>query len=132
MNFLLDTHTLLWVISEKEKLSNQVIQTFGNPVNSFSASAISFWEISLKFSLGKLSVQGILPEDMPGLTVQSGFKIISLSAEETSSYHRLIKTSHKDPFDRMLIWQAIQRNLTFIAKDDDFNLYKIAGLKTLR
>ena len=108
MNYLLDTHTLIWVISEKEKLSSQVNQTFSSPDNTFFVSSISFWEISLKFSTGKLGIQGLIPEDIPILLVQSGFQLISLSPDESATCYRLKKTNHKDPFDRMLIWQAIQ------------------------
>lgn len=131
MNYLLDTHTLIWVISEKEKLSPQVSHTFNNPDNTFFVSAISFWEISLKFSTGKLGIQGVIPEDMPMLSVQSGFQLISLSPDESATYHKLKKTTHKDPFDRMLIWQAIQRNLIFITNDKSISDYKEVGLKIL-
>lgn len=131
MNYLVDTHTLIWAISEKKKLSSRVGQTLSNANNAFFVSAISFWEISLKFSTGKLAIQGILPEEMPGLSVISGFQLIPLSPDESASYRKLILTTHKDPFDRMLIWQAIQRNLTFITKDNNLDQYKIAGLKTL-
>ncbi len=130
MNYLLDTHALIWSITEKGKLSNAVRKIFENGENSFLVSTIAFWEISLKFSSGKLELKGFVPDEIPGLSLQSGFKIISISPEETSSHHRLIKTGHKDPFDRMLIWQAIQRNLIFITKDDDLDPNKTAGLKT--
>jgi len=60
-----------------------------------------------------------------------GFQLISLSSAESASHHKLVLTDHKDPFDRMLIWQAIQRNLIFISKDDRLEQYKIAGLEIL-
>lgn len=131
MNYLLDTHTLIWVVSEKEKLSSKVIETLNNSDNAFFVSAISFWEIALKYSVGKLKIQGILPEEMPGLSLQSGFQLIPLAPDESAQSHKLILTDHKDPFDRMLIWQAIQRKLVFISKDDRLDQYKSAGLKTL-
>ena len=131
MNYLLDTHTLIWSITEKWKLSGAVKQTFENPDNSFFVSSINFWEVSLKFSKGKLELLSFLPEDIPGLSLQSGFQVIFISTEEAASYHRLIISNHKDPFDRMLVWQAIQRNLILITKDDDLNQYKAVGLKTL-
>jgi PIN domain nuclease of toxin-antitoxin system len=131
VNYLLDTHTLIWVVSEKEKLSSRVNQTLSSANNTFFVSAISFWEIAVKFSTGKLGIKGILPEELPDLSLKTGFQLISLTPDESSSYHKLIKTTHKDPFDRMLIWQAIQRNFIFITKDDDLDQYKSAGLKTL-
>jgi PIN domain nuclease of toxin-antitoxin system len=131
VNYLLDTHTLIWAITEKDKLSPQVNRTFTDPNNTFSVSIISFWEISLKFSTGKLGINGILPEELPELSLKTGFQLISISLEEAASYHKLIQTNHRYPFDRMLIWQAIQRNLTLITKDDDLKQYQTAGLKTL-
>jgi len=131
VNYLLDTHTLIWVFSEKEKLSSRVVNTLSEANNAFFISAISFWEIALKFSSGKLGIKGILPEELPNLSLEIGFKTISLSPEESSTYNNLVRTNHKDPFDRMLIWQAIQRNLILITKDDDLNQYKSVGLKTL-
>ena len=131
MNYLLDTPTLIWVISEKERLSHRVIRIFSDSANTFFVSAISFWEIALKFSRGKLEIEGIFPEEVPNLAIQSGFKLIPLLPDESATFSRLIVTTHKDPFDRMLIWQAIQRNLTFITIDDQLAQYEIAGLKTL-
>jgi PIN domain nuclease of toxin-antitoxin system len=131
MNYLLDTHTLIWAIKEREKLSPVVIQTLENADNSIFVSAIAFWEIALKFSVGKLELRNILPDEFPEASLQMGFELISLSPNESASSYKLILTDHKDPFDRMLIWQAIQRNLIFITKDDRLERYKIAGLKTL-
>jgi len=131
MNYLLDTHTMIWAISEKGKLSTKTRQILDNTNNSIFVSAISFWEIALKFSIGKLTINGIRPEALPELCVKTGFQLISLSVEECANYHDLIITDHKDMFDRMLVWQAIQRNLIFISKDERIDQYQAAGLKTL-
>jgi PIN domain nuclease of toxin-antitoxin system len=131
MNCLLDSHTFIWSIIDKDKLSKLIIQTLENSNNEIFISAISIWEISLKFSLRKMNLDGLTPNELPDLALQLGFKIIPLNAIESSSYHQLILTNHKDPFDRMLIWQAIQQNLTFISKDKSISQYSLAGLKTL-
>jgi PIN domain nuclease of toxin-antitoxin system len=131
MNYLLDTHTFIWTISEKGKLSAIVKQTIENPSNNIFVSAITFWEISLKFSIGKLDLEGISPESLPEVAVQSGFQLISLPSEESAAHHQLMLTKHKDPFDRMLIWQSIQRNLIFISRDERLENYNLSGLKTL-
>jgi PIN domain nuclease of toxin-antitoxin system len=131
MNYLLDTHALVWAIKERKKLSPAVIQILENPDNVIFVSAITFWEIALKFSVGKLELRNILPDEFPDASLEIGFELISLSPNESASHHKLMLTTHKDPFDRMLIWQAIQRNLIFITKDDDLDQYKGAGLKTL-
>lgn len=132
MNYLLDTHALIWAIKERKKLSHTVIQVLENADNSIFVSAISFWEIALKFSVGKLELRNILPEEFPDAAIQIGFQLISLSPNESASHHRLMLTDHKDPFDRMLIWQAIQRNLVFISNDNNIAQYgPAAGLKSL-
>ena len=131
MNYLLDTHTFIWSVTEKSKLSPLVRQTLENTNNSIFVSAVNLWEISLKFSLEKLKLRGVLPKDLPKLTLQTGFQLISLSADEAATFHQLSITSHKDPFDRMLAWQAIQRNLILISKDESLLQYREAGLKTL-
>jgi PIN domain nuclease of toxin-antitoxin system len=131
MDYLLDTHALIWAITERSKLSTLARQILENSDNNILVSAVTFWEISLKFSIGKMELQGILCEEFPELSVKMGFQLISLSIDESASYNKLITTSHKDLFDRMLIWQAIRRNLTFISKDDSIAQYSTVGLKTL-
>jgi len=131
MNYLLDTHTLIWSITEKSKLSPLVIQILEDANNSIFVSAVNLWEISLKYSLGKLKLEGVLPEELPKLIHQTGFELISLSADEAATFHQLPVVNHKDPFDRMLVWQAIQYNLVFISKDESLAQYHLAGLKTL-
>lgn len=132
MNYLLDTHTLIWAIMEKRRLSALVRQTIENTDNVILVSAISFWEVSLKSSINKIDITGFLPEDLPGLSVTSGFSLIPLLPAESASYHRLpFIGQHKDPFDRMLIWQAIQQDLVLISKDENIQRYVSAGLKLL-
>ena len=108
MTYLLDTHYLLWTITDTKKLSKVARDIITDPDNRIVISTISFWEISLKSSIGKLEITGFSPEDMPGICLQLGFDIEPLSADDSSTYHKLQPIYHKDPFDRMLIWQAIQ------------------------
>jgi PIN domain nuclease of toxin-antitoxin system len=131
MNYLLDTHTLIWAISDRSKLSQTARGAIDNTDNSIFVSSISFWEIALKFSIGKLEINGILPEELPELTLNTGFKLISLSPDESASYHMLPLAGHKDMFDRMLVWQAIRGNLIFVSKDDRIGQYRKEGLKIL-
>jgi PIN domain nuclease of toxin-antitoxin system len=131
MNYLLDTHTLIWTITEKNRLSNTVRRALENADNLFFVSSITYWEIALKFSTGKLKLLGFFPDDILSLSVESGFQLISLSPDESATYHKLKVTNHKDPFDRMLIWQALQQDLVFITSDKAISEYKEAGLKIL-
>ena len=68
MNYLLDTHVLLWTLFESRKLSNIVKQIILNPDCNIFVSIFSFWEISLKFGLGKISLNNIKPDDLPDIT----------------------------------------------------------------
>jgi len=131
MSFLLDTHYLLWAISDSSRISKNIKNIITNPENRVFVSTISFWEVSLKSGLGKLEITGFSPEDLPSLCTKIGFEIILLSPEESSTYHELKATHHKDPFDRMLIWQAIRNNLIMISSDVNISRYKSEGLNTI-
>jgi len=129
MTYLLDTHYMLWAITETKKLSSRVKEAITNPDNRIVVSAVSFWEVSLKSSIGKLELEGISPDDLPQACLAASFEIEDLKAEQSSTYHQLKATYHKDPFDRMLIWQAIRSNYTLISVDANVKKYTSEGLK---
>lgn len=129
MIYLLDTHYMLWSITDSKKLSRKEKEVITNPENTIIVSAVSFWEVSLKYSLGKIKITGIAPEELPRACLETGFTIIKLSAQDSSTYHNLKATYHKDPFDRMLIWQAIQNNYSIITADKNVKKYVSEGLK---
>lgn len=131
MSFLLDSHTLIWAIIDPGKLSYKVRHILEDSDNSILVSSISFWEISLKYSLGKLNLEGVLPQQLPELAKETGFELVGLSPLEAATYHQLEAKWHRDPFDRMLIWQAIQNNFTVISNDNHFANYKSVGLKVM-
>lgn len=129
MNYLLDTHTFLWSIFESKKLSKKAKSIICDPGNTIYVSLITFWEISLKHSVGKLELENISPEALPRVSKEAGFKTLRLSEKEVASFHKLPKIEHKDPFDRLIIWQAINRNLILVSKDRKLSLYKKSGLQ---
>jgi len=131
MSFLLDSHTLLWAITDHKKLSKKVIGILEDATHEVFVSSVTFWEISLKYGLGKLNLNNILPEDLPKLSEQTGFSLLPLLPVESAGYHKLNASWHRDPFDRMLIWQSINNNLTLLSKDENIALYKSVGLKQL-
>jgi PIN domain nuclease of toxin-antitoxin system len=129
MKYLLDTHTLIWSILDTKKLSKTAIDLLAEKKNEIYVSTISFWEISLKTRIGKFSFDGLNVKDIPKITEKIGFAIITLNEIESSTYHELsLKKDHKDPFDRMLIWQSIKREMTMVSRDDYFKEYKKDGL----
>jgi PIN domain nuclease of toxin-antitoxin system len=129
MRLLLDTHSLLWAIFDPKKLSEPARAAIKDQRNDVAVSVVSFWEISLKYALGKLELVGAKPEDLPETTETMGIDILQVSAYEAASFHKLPKLAHKDPFDRLIIWQAIQQRMHLISKDRSFEDYKASGLK---
>jgi PIN domain nuclease of toxin-antitoxin system len=132
MRYLLDTHIILWLAYEEGKLNKTIKEILHQEESEIFLSAISFWEISLKYQSGKLDLKGHNPE-----TLKAGFdhffdyKELDLKFEDASNFFRLEPTFHKDPFDRMLIWQALQNNLAFITDDEDIKRYQAIGLKVV-
>ena len=131
MNYLLDTHTFLWTVSNSEKLSQKAIEVIRNPKNEIFVSSVSLWEISIKIRIDKIDLDTLKPEDLLTIAEKMNFQTINLSAEEAISYHKLGESSHNDPFDRMLIWQSISRKYTLISKDKEFPKFIPYGLKLL-
>lgn len=130
MNYMLDTHTFLWSLFDPEKLSKPATQAISSPDNDVTVSVITLWEISLKYAIGKLEIYGVEPDEMPGYAEQMELTILSLDPSEAAGFHKLPRDKHKDPFDRLIIWQAIQRKMILISKDLSFKLYHEFGLKT--
>ncbi|MGD9158042.1 MAG: type II toxin-antitoxin system VapC family toxin [Desulfobacteraceae bacterium] len=129
MKYLLDTHTFLWSLFKPEKLSKTTTQTIVSQENDIAVSVITFWEISLKYSLGKLELSGVKPDELPGFADKTGFEIIQIDPSEAATFCSLPGLSHKDPFDRLLIWQAIRRQMILVSKDRSFMEYKKYGLR---
>ena len=131
MNCLLDTHAFLWAAFEPGRLSASARRVLLDPASTAHVSAVSFWELSHKFKLGKLELHGVTPEDLPAAAEQMGFARIPLDPAEAASHARLDRTAHKDPFDRMLIWQALQRQMVLISADAHLEAYRKLGLQVL-
>lgn len=131
MSYLLDTHTLIWAVTEPDKLSKKVASILEDTTNDVIVSAISFWEISLKHSIHRMTLNGLLPEDFPKAAIETGFRLVNLTDKSAASYHQLTATYHRDPFDRMLIWQALQNGFWLLSKDETIQKYASEGLKVI-
>lgn len=129
MSYLVDTHIFLWSVISPKKIPLKIRKILNNPESAKYISALSFWEISLKFSLDKIVLLGILPDELPQIAKKANFDIIDLDVKTASSYHKLPKIKNKDPFDRMLAWQAISNDYQLLTKDPDFLEYQDHGLK---
>ena len=131
MKYLLDTHTFLWSILDTKQLPKKVKSEIKNKNNEIFVSSISLWEIAIKIRLKKLELRGIKMEELKDLLEEMDFMTIAMTAEDSVGYCNLAEETHKDPFDRMLIWQCINRNLTIISKDSEFKKFVPYGLKLL-
>lgn len=131
MTYLLDTHTLIWAITDPEKLSETAAAIIRDADSEIVVSAVTFWEISLKHSIGKLTLDGYTPEDFFEAAHAIDFQLLDLNSLTAVSYHRLTATYHRDPFDRMLIWQAIQNRYCLISKDQTVAKYRTEGLSVI-
>ena len=132
MSYIIDTHIFLWLLFEPKRVPQNVLETLKNPSNKVSITSISFWEISLKYNLGKLELNGITPDELPKMAEKMGIEIQEIAAGEMASFYKLEKNSkHKDPFDRIIIWHCIEHNETLISLDGKFDAYVEFGLKVL-
>lgn len=132
MKYLLDTHVILWLAYEDSKLSKLAGEILLNQESEIYLSAVSFWEISLKFQSGKLDLKGHNPEMLKsGFDQFYGFRELDLVMDDALTFFKLDSQIHRDPFDRMLIWQALQHGLTFLTDDENIKRYQEIGLKVL-
>ncbi|MBK9248733.1 MAG: type II toxin-antitoxin system VapC family toxin [Ignavibacteria bacterium] len=132
MNFLLDTHTLLWSIANTRAIPESTLEIISNPINNVFVSSVSLWEIAIKQSIGKLVISNIHSKDLVMAVTSQGFTFITLEPEEALESRSLKRyNNHNDPFDRMLIFQALKRNYTLISKDSRMIQYEEIGLKLL-
>ena len=131
MKLLLDTHTFIWKLVERSKVPQAVYKQTKDPDNDVLLSAVSLWEIAIKTRKGKLDLGGVRNDELIDLATKMGIQTIPLSPEEAATYGDLAENSHFDPFDRMLIWQAISRKLTLVSGDKEFARFKKDGLNLL-
>jgi len=123
VSFLLDTHALVWSILEPRQLGEKARAAMTDPSSEVFVSAVSFWEISLKTALGKLKLEGCSPETLLEAAHAQSFQLLPLTPEEASAFHQLPRTAHKDPFDRMLIAQAVTEPLHLLTADVQLKPY---------
>ena len=124
MKLLLDTHTFLWALSEPNRLSKKQIAAMEDPTNKVYVSSISIIAIAVKASLGKLE----LSFDPIDAAERSGFEMLDFSAKDALLLKDL-PFHHRDPFDRMLITQAISRKLIFVTQDSLMDPYDCRTLR---
>ena len=132
MRYLLDTHYLLWSLMEPARIRARAAKVLRDTQAIKFVSPISFWEIGLKCSLGKLKLEGITPAEIPAAVRESGFKVLDIRDEDLASVHLLPSVEgHKDPFDRLLVWQCIRNGMALLSPDGRLGQYRGHGLSIL-
>jgi PIN domain nuclease of toxin-antitoxin system len=131
LKYLLDTHVFLWAAFSPERLSASARELLLDTGRDVVVSGITFWEIALKAGLGKLSLEGCSPEDLPDAARNMGFGILLPEAADMASFGRLPRAGPKDPFDRMIVWQSIRTSRTLITRDGTLDPYREHGLSTI-
>jgi PIN domain nuclease of toxin-antitoxin system len=125
MNLLLDTHVLLWWLGDESKLSKKAKEAIASGENRVFVSAVSIWEIVIKEALGKLQV----PRNFREVLNTEIFLQLDITANHAFACREL-PPLHRDPFDRLLIAQALVERFTLISSDSQFRRYKIPLLPT--
>ncbi|MBX3014119.1 MAG: type II toxin-antitoxin system VapC family toxin [Caldilineaceae bacterium] len=126
MKLLLDTHVLLWVLTQ-QKLSPTATTAFLDLQNQLYLSAVSYWEICIKISLGKLTLVpnwGALVDD---ISAMNGIQWLGIDKAHCQRLLTLPQL-HSDPFDRLLIAQALTENMTLVSADAKVRQYPLATL----
>ena len=116
MRCLLDTCTFLWIVAGAKDLSPTASQIFANPANEIFLSAVSTWELSVKHALGKLPLPSTLDRFVAEERARHGIATLPLNERAVFHLHKLPQF-HRDPFDRMLICQAIEHDCVLLTPD---------------
>ena len=123
MKLLLDTHAILWFLSGNFELSEHARMCIEDPKYEKYISIASFWEIAIKSSLGKLTLDVPFAE-MKAEILKNSFQILPITFEDTLQLISL-PFYHRDPFDRIIISQAKENNLTIVSRDSNFSMYNV-------
>jgi PIN domain nuclease of toxin-antitoxin system len=127
MKLLLDTHAFLWYISSNPRLPRYASDAIRDKSNEVYLSVVSVWEALVKYQIGKLPLP--VPPDEYLETSRITHRITDLALDRQSvSYLLSLPSHHRDPFDRMLICQALAHQLTIVTNDELFRLYPVAVL----
>ncbi|NBC30706.1 MAG: PIN domain-containing protein [Spirochaetes bacterium] len=130
MNYIVDTRYLLWSLVSPGHISGAHAAILEDPEHVKYVSTISFWEVSLKYALGKLSIEGAEPAALPAAAKRAGFDVLPISADDfATSYQLQSPGAHRDPFVRMLVWQCIRHGFTLLTADTELRQYRQVGLR---
>lgn len=118
----MDTHVLIWFLHNDKQLSKKALGII--ETNDVIVSVASLWEISIKTSLGKLTLAEPFNDFFPKQLIINGIDILSITISHLNKVNTL-KFVHRDPFDRLIIAQSLVENIPLISKDIEFKAYGV-------
>ena len=130
MTYLADTHVLIWAFNQPTRMPKTIAKSLADRTQYCLYSPISIWEIAIKYGLGKLDLLGHTPEEFLAELESSFFEPLPLDTHVIATSYQLPRL-HGDPFDRMLIWQAITSGCTLLSADRATDQYVPYGLAVL-
>jgi PIN domain nuclease of toxin-antitoxin system len=117
---LLDAHAFLWWLSDDDELDREARRSIAAPANDVLVSAATVWELEIKRGLGKLQA----PTDLVATIEAAGFDCLPILGVDAASAGRL-PLHHRDPFDRMILAQALRLDATIVSRDRAFTAYEV-------
>ncbi len=127
MRLLLDTHALIWAVDQPDRLGSRARPALEDEANEVVISAATIWEIAIKTGLGKLTLSVPYREWMDRAITDLRSTILPITVEHADVQARL-PGYHRDPFDRMLIAQAMAEKIPLVANEDTFDQYGVSRL----
>lgn len=124
MRYLLDTHAVLWMRESNPRLNRAKWEPiFYDPENEIFVSIASLWEMAIKRSLRKLDFEGSIEDFAADLEMKHGFTMLPITPTDLDRLHSL-PFHHGDPFDRLLIAQALENGATAVTNDRNWKKYR--------
>jgi PIN domain nuclease of toxin-antitoxin system len=127
LRLLLDTHAFIWWLADHRSLSRKAHAAIEDRGNEIYVSAASAWEIATKFRIGKLDEAAVVAADVATSIAEEGFLPLSVSVVH-GQIAGALAGEHRDPFDRMLIAQAMLESMTFVSNEARFDAFAIKRL----
>lgn len=125
MKLLLDTHTFLWFVNDNPKLSDHLKDLIEDTNNVSYLSVASLWEMSIKFNLGKLTLDPNYEEFVEREVTTSTIQLLNIELEHLR-INATIPFHHRDPFDRLIIAQSIAEDIPIVTVDSAFDKYEVS------
>jgi len=124
LRLLLDTHAFLWWVEDDSRVARNARIAIADPANDCFLSLASSWEMAIKISLGKLRLATPLERFVPDQLAANGFRELAIDFRHVARVSRL-PFHHRDPFDRILVAQALEEDLTLVSADRVFRTYGV-------